>query len=41
MSMTPELFRHSTFRPLFVTQWIGAFNDNVLKSAFSLLVAYQ
>ncbi len=41
MSVTQELFRHRTFRPLFVTQWIGAFNDNVLKSAFTLLVAYQ
>ncbi len=41
MSKTPELFQDRTFRPLFVTQWIGAFNDNVLKSAFTLLVAYE
>ncbi len=36
----PALFRDRTFLPLFVTQWIGAFNDNVLKSAFTFLVAY-
>ncbi len=39
MSM-PALFRDKTFLPLFITQWIGAFNDNVLKSAFTFLVAY-
>jgi acyl-[acyl-carrier-protein]-phospholipid O-acyltransferase/long-chain-fatty-acid--[acyl-carrier-protein] ligase len=36
----PALFKDKTFLPLFITQWIGAFNDNVLKSAFTFLVAY-
>lgn len=35
------LFKDKTFLPLFITQWIGAFNDNALKSAFSFLVAFK
>ena len=29
------------FAPLFVTQFLGAFNDNLLKSALGILVAYR
>ncbi len=36
-----SLFKDKTFLPLFLTQFIGAFNDNALKSAFSFLVAFK
>ncbi|MEM8836495.1 MAG: acyl-[ACP]--phospholipid O-acyltransferase [Pseudomonadota bacterium] len=35
-----ELFKDKTFFPLFITQFLGAFTDNTLKSAFSFLVAF-
>lgn len=35
------LFQDKTFLPLFLTQWIGAFTDNALKSAFTFLVAFK
>ena len=28
------------FAPLFVTQFLGAFNDNLLKSALAIFVTY-
>jgi len=34
------LLRQRRFLPLFVTQFLGAFNDNVFKSALSLLFVY-
>ena len=36
-----ELFKDKTFFPLFLVQFIGAFTDNALKSAFSFLVAFK
>ena len=29
------------FAPLFVTQFLGAFNDNLLKSALGIFVTYR
>jgi len=29
------------FAPLFVTQFLGAFNDNLLKSALGIVVTYR
>ncbi len=29
------------FAPLFVTQFLGAFNDNLLKSALAIVVTYR
>ncbi|MGB4106572.1 MAG: MFS transporter [Alphaproteobacteria bacterium] len=34
------LLRHRRFLPLFITQFLGAFNDNLYKTALSVLVAY-
>jgi len=36
-----ELMRTRRFLPLFVTQFLGAFNDNLLKSALAILVTYR
>ena len=35
-----QLLKHRRFLPLFVTQFLGAFNDNLYKTALSVLVAY-
>jgi acyl-[acyl-carrier-protein]-phospholipid O-acyltransferase/long-chain-fatty-acid--[acyl-carrier-protein] ligase len=35
-----HLLKHRRFLPLFVTQFLGAFNDNLYKTALSVLVAY-
>ncbi|MBC6444796.1 MAG: MFS transporter [Alphaproteobacteria bacterium GM202ARS2] len=35
------LLKHRRFLPLFVTQFLGAFNDNLLKSGFTFLVIYR
>lgn len=35
-----ELFRSKRFMPLFVTQFLGAFNDNLFKNALIILVTY-
>lgn len=35
------LFRQRSYWPLFWTQFLGACNDNVLKNAFVILVAYR
>src|SRR3546814_11489436 len=34
------LLRHRRFLPLFVTQLLGAFNDNLFKNAMVLIVVY-
>jgi hypothetical protein len=42
--MTSPLVRLLTsrrFAPLFVTQFLGAFNDNLLKSALAIIVTYR
>lgn len=36
-----ELMRDRRFLPLFVTQFLGAFNDNLFKTTISVLVAYK
>ncbi len=36
-----SLFRHKTFRPFFLTQFLGAFNDNVFKNALVIFITYQ
>src|SRR4051812_7202981 len=40
MSKQIELLRSRRFMPLFATQTLGAFNDNLFKSAFVMLVTY-
>ncbi|NLF55143.1 MAG: MFS transporter [Thauera phenolivorans] len=39
-STTSQLWRGRRFTPLFVTQFLGAFNDNAFKSALLILIAY-
>ena len=36
-----ELLRQKRFGPFFLTQFFGAFNDNVFKNALLILIAYQ
>src|SRR5262249_61819376 len=36
-----QLMRERRFRPLFFTQFLGAFNDNVFKTALVTLVAFR
>ena len=38
MSKQIELLRARRFLPLFLTQALGAFNDNLFKSAFVMLI---
>jgi acyl-[acyl-carrier-protein]-phospholipid O-acyltransferase/long-chain-fatty-acid--[acyl-carrier-protein] ligase len=40
-SRSLELLTSRRFAPLFVTQFLGAFNDNLLKSALAILVTYR
>ena len=40
MSEQIELLRGRRFCPLFLTQTLGAFNDNLFKSAFVMLITY-
>ncbi|MEJ2115241.1 MAG: MFS transporter [Gammaproteobacteria bacterium] len=35
------LLRENRFRPFFLTQFLGAFNDNVFKNALFILIAFQ
>jgi MFS family permease len=35
------LWQGARFLPLFITQFLGAFNDNVFKSALVILIAYD
>ena len=37
----PELLTSKRFLPLFVTQFLGAFNDNLLKQALVMLITYH
>ncbi len=41
MSNQFQLLKERRFRPLFSTQFLGAFNDNVFKTALITLVAFQ
>ena len=36
-----QLLRERRFAPFFVTQFLGAFNDNVYKNALVTLLAFQ
>lgn len=36
-----RLLRERRFLPLFITQFLGAFNDNVLKNAMVILITFQ
>lgn len=36
-----SLFKTKRFLPLFITQFMGAFNDNVFKNAFIVLITYN
>src|SRR5712672_4169819 len=40
MSRQIELLQARRFLPLFLTQILGAFNDNLFKSAFIMLITY-
>src|SRR5712671_783490 len=40
MSRQIELLQARRFLPLFLTQILGAFNDNLFKSAFVMLITY-
>ena len=40
MSRQIELLQARRFLPLFLTQTLGAFNDNLFKSAFVMLITY-
>jgi len=40
MSRQIELLQARRFQPLFLTQILGAFNDNLFKSAFVMLITY-
>ncbi|PNU04573.1 MFS transporter [Novosphingobium guangzhouense] len=41
MTTTTQLIRARRFLPLFVTQLLGAFNDNLFKNAMVLFVVYE
>ncbi|WP_368667150.1 MFS transporter, partial [Novosphingobium sp. 18050] len=41
MTTTTQLIRARRFLPLFVTQLLGAFNDNLFKNAMILFVVYE
>jgi MFS family permease len=41
MSTTTDLIRARRFLPLFITQLLGAFNDNLFKNAMVLFVVYS
>ena len=41
MSTQSHLLRARRFRPLFITQFLGALNDNVLKNALVVLLTFQ
>ena len=41
MSSQGHLLKSRRFLPLFVTQFLGAFNDNVLKNALIVLLTFQ
>ena len=39
--MSRYLFKRKTFTPFFLTQFLGAFNDNVFKNALIIMITYQ
>lgn len=39
--MGPHLFKTRRFLPLFITQFMGAFNDNFFKNALLILITYK
>ena len=41
MSSQFQLMREQRFRPFFFTQFLGAFNDNVFKTALITLVTFS
>ena len=41
MTSPSRLLRQRRFLPLFATQFLGAFNDNLFKNALVMLVAYR
>ncbi len=41
MSGQFQLLKEPRFLPLFITQFLGAFNDNVLKNAMVILITFQ
>ena len=41
MTTNTHLIRQRRFLPLFVTQLLGAFNDNLFKNAMLLFVVYS
>src|SRR5262245_62249572 len=41
MSGQFKLLSEKRFLPLFITQFLGAFNDNVLKNAMVILITFQ
>ena len=41
MSNQFDLLKETRFRPFFFTQFLGAFNDNVFKTALITLVAFH
>ena len=41
MNDSLHLMRKRRFLPLFVTQFLGAFNDNLFKTAMVILVTYS
>mgnify|MGYP000971544271 CR=1 FL=1 len=41
MSNQFQLMREQRFRPFFFTQFLGAFNDNVFKTALITLVTFR
>ena len=36
-----DLLKQRRFMPFFITQFLGAFNDNVFKNALIILIAFQ
>jgi acyl-[acyl-carrier-protein]-phospholipid O-acyltransferase/long-chain-fatty-acid--[acyl-carrier-protein] ligase len=41
MSQNLGILKSRRFLPLFVTQFLGAFNDNLFKNAFIILVTFS
>ena len=41
MQENESLLRSRRFLPLFLTQFLGAFNDNVFKNALVMLITYR
>jgi acyl-[acyl-carrier-protein]-phospholipid O-acyltransferase/long-chain-fatty-acid--[acyl-carrier-protein] ligase len=41
MTSQINLLKTSRFLPLFITQFLGAFNDNVFKNALAILITYR